>query len=354
MKRSHNVERRSFLAKAARSLRRATGGAAAAATALAVVCAAQAAEPISVRLDWATHGMHAPFFLAMEKGWFAKAGLEPAIEDGNGSSTTVQLVATGNFDVGHAALAPMALATARGLPITSVAGFIRKGDMGVLVPAGSGLTEPGDLVGKKVVYTAGSLEGPFVEPFFRSNGIDPGDVGLLNVEASSKVGTYLSGNADAAISTVPYFLPIAAGKRDSDGILFADFGMNLPGFGLVANTRALEERPDPVRRFASVIAGAWRYILDGHEDEAIAAILKHRPNAPSSAEVMRSQIEAFRPFFFTEATKDSAIGLQAQADWQDTLRVMEEAKAIPSGTATEAYFTNAFLDHAWFEALAAE
>lgn len=335
-------------------LPRRTGRLAALAAAVMLVLsggAASAAESLSVRLDWSTHAMHTPFFLALEKGWFAKAGLEPKIEDGNGSTTTVQLVSSKNFDVGHASLAPMALAKAKGLPVTSIAGFIRKGDMGILVPADSGIKTPADLVGKKVAYTTGSLEGPFVEPFFKKNGVDPSKVGLLNVEAATKVSTYVSATSDAVISTVPYFLPITDAKRKSNGILFADFGMNLPGFGLIANTETLKQKPEAIKKFASIVAGAWAYIYDGHEDEAVAAVLKHRPNSPMSAPIMRAQLDQYRDYFYTDNTRNTPIGVQSAADWEGTIKDMVEAKAVKGGMKPEDVFTNDYLDHAWFKKL---
>jgi hypothetical protein len=121
------------------------------------VAAASAEEKLSVRLDWTPWGVHAPFHLAAQKGWFHAAGLDVEIEDGNGSVTTVQIVGQGRFDVGHASLAPMMIARDKGLPVRAIANFARKSDVGLLVPKGSGITSPKQLVGKELVFTAGSL-----------------------------------------------------------------------------------------------------------------------------------------------------------------------------------------------------
>jgi NitT/TauT family transport system substrate-binding protein len=331
--------------------RRAAGALAASAFVMALagqVAPAEAADALKVRLDWSTHGIHAPFFLAKEKGWFQAAGLDVTIEDGNGSTTTVQLVGTGQFDVGHASLAPMAIAAAKGLPVISVAGFLRKGDMGILVPAESGIKKPADLEGKTVVYTAGSLEGPFLAPFFKMTGAAPDKINLLNVEAAAKVTTYLSGKVDAAVSTVPYFLPLGESKRPSRGILMADYGMNLPGFGLVVNKRTLAEKKDAIKRFASVIAGSWEYIYKGHEDEAVAAIVASRPSSPIAAPLLRKQIDAYRDYFDTEHTKGKPIGVQTEPDWVGTIEQMEAANVIAKGSKPRDYFTNDFVDLAWF------
>jgi NitT/TauT family transport system substrate-binding protein len=324
------------------------GGACAALAALALPLAAQAQDKLALRLDWTPHGMHAPIFLGLEKGSFKKAGLDVTVEDGNGSVIAVQLVGAGQFDLGHASLSSVAIAREKGLPVISIAGFIRKSDMGVLVPADSGWKTAKDLEGKKVAYTAGSLEGPFIGAFF---GTSRSKVDLLNVDAATKIGTYLQGNSDAVISTVPYVLPIVAEKRPATGILFADSGLDLPGFGLFATHAKLKEKGAAIKKFASIVAGAWPYVLDGHEDEAIAAEVKARPNAPVNAKVLRGQIDAYRPYFFTAATKDKPIGLQTDEDWASTIKALEGAEVVKKGSKPADYYTNDYVDPGYFAQL---
>jgi NitT/TauT family transport system substrate-binding protein len=304
-------------------------------------------EKLTVRLNWSTEGQHAPFFLSVQKGWFEAAGLDVSIEDGNGSVTTVQLVGNGQFDIGHAALASMAIGAAKGLSVISIAGFVQKGDVGVCVPKESGWSRPTDLIGKRICYTAGSLEGPFVRPFFEKNGVPADKITFVNVEGSAKLSTYLSNNADAVATAVPWLLPILIDKRPSEGILFADFGLNLPGNGLVVQQENLKKRGDAIKRFASVICGAWTYIANGHQEEAVKAIQAARPQGALSAKQLLGQIVAYRPNFHSEATKDMPTGLQSAEDWQKTLNAMESVGVISAGSRPERFFTNDFIDYAY-------
>src|SRR5262249_2550500 len=150
---------------------------------------------------------------------------------------------------------------ARGLPVISIAGFIRQGAVGFVVPKATKISSLADFIGKEVFYTTSSFEGPFVDPLFRANGVDFNRVNLVNMDASAKIPAYLSGRGDAMITTVPPNIVIAAGKRDSYGVLFANYGFSLPSFGLVTRTDTLKTRAAAVRRFASIVATAWTYIL---------------------------------------------------------------------------------------------
>src|SRR5438552_14883439 len=147
---------------------------------------ARAADKLTLRLDFTASGLHSPFYVAMQRGWFEKAGIDLYMEDGNGSNATVQLVGAGSFDLGLNSLAPMAVARSKRIPVISVAGFVRKGELGFLVPEESGWKTPKDLIGKKIVYRVTSHEGPFVRYFIQQNGVREDQVELINVDGSSR------------------------------------------------------------------------------------------------------------------------------------------------------------------------
>lgn len=318
------------------SLRKFLGRLAAAGTGLVLAAAttgavAQPAEKLKVRLDWTPWGVHAAIHLAQQKGWFAAAGLEVQAEDGNGSVTTVQIVGSGDqFDVGHAALASMMIARDKGLPVKAVATFARLSDVGLLVPEGAGIKGPKDLKGKKVAYTAGSLEAPFIDAFLAAGGLKRGDVELVNVDAAGKAATYAAGRTDAAFSTIPFFLPVVSQQRPSEGIRFADYQLNMPSFGLFASESKLAARREAIAKFASVVAGTWQYIYGGREDEAVDAIVAQRPQAKLDKKVLRGQIDALRGFFALPVPAGQVLGAPVASDWTTAVKTLTDAGLVKS------------------------
>src|SRR5262245_30098039 len=81
---------------------------------LALVAPAPAAEKVTLRLDWSYWGGHAPFFVALEKGFFSRRGLEVAIQDGKGSRTTATVVGEGKEEFGFADAATVAHVISQG------------------------------------------------------------------------------------------------------------------------------------------------------------------------------------------------------------------------------------------------
>jgi NitT/TauT family transport system substrate-binding protein len=305
---------------------------------------AQSAEPqrLTVRLDWLPHSTHSIFHLPVLNGAFAKRGLQVTVEDGNGSGITVQAVGASKFDVGFAHLSTMAVARDKGVPIRTIAGIYRKNYTGVLVPIGSGLKTPKDLEGKRVLWTPGSAEAPFVDAFFRGGGARRENVNLVAINAAAKVTAYANGTGDAVITSVPPFLGILRPTRPSEGILFNDFGLPLPGVGLVTSEQTLKTKQQALRTFVEVVLQAWGYILDGHEGEGMDAVVKQRPNTISRAELLENFADNM-PYIHTAATKDKPLGWQSEEDWAAALKVMAEAGVVSKDAKPGDFYTNDLL-----------
>jgi NitT/TauT family transport system substrate-binding protein len=307
---------------------------------------ARADEQIRVRLDWTPWGDQAPIHFAAHKGLFKKHGLSVSVDDGNGSVSTVQIVGNGEYDVGHASLAPMAISRSKGLPVRAIAGFVQKNDIGLLVPEDSGIKSPADLKGKKIAFTAGSLEAPFIDNFLAAGNLKRSDVELLNVNAAAKVGTYISGQVDGVFSSVPFFLPIVSVKRPSTSVDFADYGLNFPSFGLFATEQTIKNKHDALRKFTSIVSGAWAYIANGHMDEGVQAIIAARPQAKLDPAILHNQIEKLIKYQHTKASADLPFGFMAEADWKEAIDTLKKGGLLDNTVDVGDIYTNELLDKA--------
>ena len=305
---------------------------------------ADATDTLRVRLDWSPWGDQVPFHLAVKKGWYAKQGLNVQLEDGNGSVSTVQIVGNGDYDLGHASLATMAIARSKGLQVKAVAGFIRQNDIGLMIGKDTGVNSPKDLKGKKLTFTAGSLETPFLDRFISAGGLTRDDLELTNVDAANKGTLYMSGRVDGAFSSAPFMQPIFDRQRPTKTIKFSDYGLEFPSFGLFATEATIAAKRDQIRKFASVTAGAWQYILNGHESEGVQAIMEARPQAKLDAQVLLDQIKILRGLVSTPATAGKPMGIMAEADWAKAIDTLQQGKLMGHVEAPGAYYTNEFID----------
>ena len=300
-------------------------------------------EKTTIMVDWSPHGMHAGLHLAVQKGWFKEAGVNVEVLDGKGSVATIQQVAAKKIDIGFAQLAAMAPAIMNGLPVTSIMGFVRAGDNGLIVPISGNYATLKDLKGKKIVVPNGAGTTPFLDAFLKGGGVTRQDIQVVNVDSQAMVATYTSGQVEGALSTVAFFTPIVSEARPSKGLLFADVGLRIPGYGLVVHKEDVDKRGDVLGKVVAVNKRAWDYIFGGREQEAIDALLAQRPGLRLDAKVMLGQLKMYMPLFATPATQGKSVGWQAEIDWQGALTAMEQAGVIKTGWKTSDFYNNRFI-----------
>jgi len=303
-----------------------------------------AADRLRVRLDWVPWGNEAAYHLAQQRGLYEKFGLDVSFDDGNGSVTTLQIVGNGEYDLGQTVLALVAVGRSKGLPVKAIAGFVQKNDLGLLVPKDSGIRSAADLKGRKVVFTAGSLETPFLDRFLASGHLTRNDLELLNVDGSAKAGMYVMNRADAVFSSTSFLLALVDAKRPTTSIRFADVGLQFPSFGLFATEKSLAAKHDALRRFASVSAGAWKFIFDGHEDAGMTATLAARPQAKLDPQILRKQIETLKEYAYTDASRGLVFGTMALSDWEQAVATLSEAGVLEKPVAPADVYTNDLID----------
>lgn len=306
---------------------------------------AQGKEKLTVVLDFAPWGIHAAMHLASQKGWFEQEGLDVDVQDGKGTLAGIQLVGAGRVDVAAVQLGPMAIAREKDLPVVSIAGFARRGDLAILVDAKTGPKSVKELEGKKLVCFTGSPWAPFIQSFGKNAGLSDA-FSVTMVAPPAMVASFASGEADGFLSLAPFGEPLVAGSRPARSILAVDYGIHFPSYGLVTNESVLKAKRDALRKLVQVQIKAWEYIYADAKnvEEAVNAIIARRPDAKLKPETLRGQINAYRQFFDTPNTKGKRFGWQSSEDWKMAISSMEAAGAIKPGRKPSDFYTNALVD----------
>jgi NitT/TauT family transport system substrate-binding protein len=305
--------------------------------------AGRAAEKVVIRTDFTPAGTHGALHLALAKSWFKDAGLDVDLQDGKGSINTLQLVGAGEVDVGQLSVGLVPLAQESGMKVKSIAGFARRGDLSVLVPVDSPIKTAADLRGKRIVSFSASPWVPFIDPFLKTLGMKREDVKMVFVDPNAMYPTYSSGQADAVMTLAPFAMPVLAKTTPSRAIDAADQGIAFPGLGLVTRDALIAGRPEVIKKVVDATIRSWKYIYDGHVDEAVQAIVKNRPDSKLDPDVLQGQIVAYKSYFDTPNTAGKPLGWQSDKDWADAFKTMTEAGIIKSSHRPEDYYTNAFV-----------
>ena len=231
------------------------------------VSAAQAQTPIKFQLDWRFEGPAALFTHPAAKGYFKAAGLDVAVDAGNGSGGTVTRVASGAYEMGFADLAALMEFHANNpdAPNKPVAVMMvyNNTPASVMTLKKSGITKPADLTGKKLgapVFDAGRRAFPI---FAKANNI--GAVQWTAMDPTLRETMLMRGDIDAITGfTFTSLLNLEArGAKASDVVVlpYPDYGVKLYGNVIIASPKMIKENPEAVKKFLSAFAKGAKEVI---------------------------------------------------------------------------------------------
>ncbi len=233
----------------------------------AVQVQAQTLTPVKFQLDWRFEGPAALFLVPVAKGHFKQAGLDVAVDAGNGSGGTVTRVASGSYDIGFADLASLMEFHANNpdAPNKPVAVMMvyNNTPASVMALKKSGIAKPADLAGKKLgapVFDAGRRAFPI---FAKANNV--GTVQWTAMDPPLRETMLVRGDVDAITGfTFTSLLNLEArGVKAADVVVlpYPDFGVKLYGNVIIVSPKFLKEKPEAVKAFLSAFAKGMKDVL---------------------------------------------------------------------------------------------
>jgi NitT/TauT family transport system substrate-binding protein len=237
-------------------------------------------EKITFLLDFTPYGKHAPFFAALDKGFWKDAGFDVTIIKGEGSATTVSSYAAGTVDFAFSDTPTLILARAKGAQIKAAGIIHDKSLYAVGTLEENNIKVPQDLKGKRIGGSAGDAARVMFPAFAKLNGFDPGSVRWVDMTPPARVASLVLGQIDAVplfMTEQPTFSAKAkeAGKHWKD-FPYADYGLDLYSHGLLVREDLIANQPDRVKRWIESTLKAWAWSVENPK-EALASFLKHNP-----------------------------------------------------------------------------
>lgn len=319
-------------------------------TALAGSLHAQTAMPFA--LDWRFEGPSAPYFVAIEKGYFADAGLSVEVTAGQGSLDAIPKVATGAFPVGFADINSLIkfLDQNPGAPVIGAMMVYDKPPFAIVGRKSLGVETPSDLEGK--ILGAPPPDGAFAQwPIFvAETGIDASTITIEPVGFPTREPSLAEGTVHAVtgfsftsfLSTARLGVP----EDDLSVILMADHGVDLYGNVIIVNTDFAEANPDAVKAFLEAVA---KGMIDTIADPAAAVKAIEPFNPAMDLELEQRRLElALRDNIVTDWVQANGMGnIDADrfANSIEQIKLTYEYQTEPDASL---YFTDAFLPEGGF------
>jgi NitT/TauT family transport system substrate-binding protein len=300
------------------------------------------ADAATLRLDWLFSSQHAPFFVAVANGWYAQAGIDLTIKEGRGSGSVIQLIGNNSDTFGFAGADAVLRGVQNRIPVISVATIMPKNADTMFVLRKSGITRPQELRGRTIATTPGGTSDALLPAFLAGAGLAVGDVTIVPVDASVKSQLVLQGRADA-VAVPSWVASLFNAAGGAVGFAFADYGVQVVGYGIVTNTETAKSRPELVARFVAVTMRAWEYAQKNPE-EALAAFEKATPDKSTPEMKVRNRLDLGEALKMVKpAVAGRPFGTQSEADWDAMQKQLLEYRAIKETLPVSQYLTNRFV-----------
>ena len=333
------LTRRNFLAQ--------TSGAAVALS-LASPVLAQSLTPMKMVLNWTYQGPQAWFFLAQDNGYFADAGIEMTIDQGNGSGAAVGAVAGGAYDVGFGdvnALIQLAATNPEEAPIC-VYQMYNKPPFTVAVLATSDIMTAKDLEGRLLGGAANDGALKLFPAFAKVAGIDASTIEVTNFQANLREQMLKSGQVDGVfgyVNTIRFSAKLSGMDPDTDirFINYGDYGMDLYSNGLMVPKAMVAENPEMVRGMVTAINQGVKDTLADPE-AAIDALLLREPLINKEVELERL-IATLEDEMNHPELVDTGLGGINPERFRTSIDIVVDANGLSRTPDLEEIFTDAFL-----------
>jgi NitT/TauT family transport system substrate-binding protein len=275
--------------------------------------AATAAEiPVKLVLDGKIDGPSAPFFVAIDRGYYKAEGLDVTIAPATDAAGPFARLTDGTFELARADLnALIKLRDAKpAMPVKAVFIVYDKPAYAVIARKSRGITQPKDLEGKK-------LGAPTADPasaqwpiFARTAGIEAAKVTVEPIGLPVREPMLAAGQVDAitGISFASYIDLKDRGVPTDDlkVMLMADYGVQLYGTAIMVSTKFAAEKPEAVKAFLRAYVRALRESVRDPA-RAIESILRRNDAVKKEVELERLRM-AIRENILTPAVKVNGFG----------------------------------------------
>lgn len=289
---------------------------------------------IQLPMGYIPDPQYAPWYVAVEKGYFAEEGIELAF-DYSFETDGIALVGANELPFAVASGDQVILARAQALPVVYVLEWFERFPIAVISKAGAGIETPADLAGRSV-----GLPGFFGASYvgyvglLSANGLNQQDVEGTDI-GFTQVEALLNDQVDAAVVYVNNEPVQLATQGEPTNIIYVADYINLATNGILTNERTIAEEPALVQ---SMVRAFLRGLDDtlADPDEAFEISKKYVENLDDSR---KGVLEASLPFWQSDRP-----GLTDAATWERTQEVLLEMGFLDEPlNDLDAAYTNEFV-----------
>jgi NitT/TauT family transport system substrate-binding protein len=318
--------------------------------ALLLSLSAAQAEPTKIRftLDWKLQGIHAWYYWAQRKGYFAAENLGVSIDQGEGSAASIARIMSGAYDAGFGdenAIIQTAAQKPGESPVM-VYMLYSKAPFALVTKATSPIVTVKDIAGHKLGTAGGGAALKLLPLLAKKNGFDSTAVSVTQVAPALQEQILMQNQVDvAAVFTATSYMNLVAMKLDPDKdfrwIYYADSGLDLYSNGVMVSARLAKEKPEAVKGLVRAINRALKETI-ANPDAAIDLLAAEEPLINKEIE-KRRLVYVYKTLIDTPEARELGVGDVKDARMTAAIATIVESYELPRTPTAADVFDRSFL-----------
>ena len=221
--------------------------------------------------QWTAQAQFAGYYMAQEKGFYKKRGLDVVIEHATPISGATEALKTNKADIVTLYLSTGIKNAAGGMDIVEIAQISQKSALVLVTLKKSGIDNPLAMKNKKFgIWQCDFQEIPMA--FMKKYDVNPEVVPI-----STGINLFLWGGVD--ILTVMWYneyhtlMMHGVNTSEINSFFLSEHGLDIPEDGIFCNRKFLSENPELCRNFVEASIEGWKYAAK-HKDETMKIVEK--------------------------------------------------------------------------------
>jgi NitT/TauT family transport system substrate-binding protein len=306
---------------------------------------AQAADKIKFQLDWIIEGKHVPFFVARDRGFFEKNGLEVTLLEGKGSANSATFVDVGSADYSYGDFLTAVQVMSKGGKNRAIGVGMTFNGGGFIFLESSGIKTAKDLEGKNFGTNPGDFAYILLPAAGAAAGFDPNKVVIKTMEPAVRTPALFEGKIDLMSGTNGSSIQRMAvlGKRQGKSVkylFFRDLGLETYGHVLQAREDRIKNNPDQARRVVAAVFDAWAWSLQNPK-EAFEIFMKANPQ--KDREISQAQMDAGLDDVVDQETKQQGLGYMKESMMKKSVDIANKYFKLAPAVDYKTTYSNQFI-----------
>lgn len=274
-------------------------------------------ESLSIMLDWYPNAVHSALYVAQEKGFFEEEGLDVNIEMPADTNDPLKLAATGKVDLAISYQNQTVLARAEGIPVVSVAAYVRHSLDSIMMKKAVGIESPKDLEGKTVGYPSTIISEQVVKSMTEQDGGDFKKVTMTDV-SWDLIPAIATDKVDAIVGGYINHEYVLLNKEGYEMALLKPSDYGVPDnyeLVIVSGEDTFEAKKDEITKFWNAVTKGQQFVKENPEEGLRILLDNENEDATLNEAVEKESLEILLPLMEEEGVP---FGYQEVAHWQTT------------------------------------